>query len=282
VQIDFEETVVVGRNGICGVAAAALVVAAMTVTAAVAQERHHGRHAGAMHSVSTLSLLGNEAVQKELALRPEQTEKVHDLLAEVHAEWKQQMQAARGTARGQENSSGEDRPHRSGESRSSFAGISKSVNEKFRAKVAEILDAPQQTRLREIAIQISGSHAFQDADVARELGLTNQQQEQLAAVRHEYAEKFAELRHEGSENGGGENGARKNGARQDAEGGRYNGEGFAKMHELRQEELAKSISVLNPDQQARFATMKGKPFDLAQLHQAHHRHHSRGNSGRSA
>jgi Spy/CpxP family protein refolding chaperone len=274
---------VVGRNGICRVAAVALVVAAMTVTAAVAQERHHhGRHAGAMHGVSTLSLLGNEAVQKELALRPEQSEKVHDLLAEVHAEWKQQMQAARETTRGQENSSGEDRPHRSSETRSNFAGISKSVNEKFRGKVAEILDGAQQTRLREIAIQISGSRAFQDADVVRELGLTNQQQEQLAAVRHEYAEKFAEMWHEGSENSGGENGAREHGARQDAEGGRHNGEGFAKMHELRQEEMAKSISVLNPEQQARFATMKGKPFDLAQLHQAHHRHHGRGNSGRSA
>ena len=192
----------VGRNGICRVAASALVVAAMTVTAAVAQERHHhGRHAGAMHGVSTLSLLGNEAVQKELALRPDQTEKVHDLLAEVHAEWKQQMQAARETTRGQENSSGEDRPHRSGDMRSKFAEISKSVNEKFRGKVAEILDGPQQSRLREIAIQIASTQAFQDADVARELGLTNRQQEQLAAVRHEYAEKFAELRHQGGENG---------------------------------------------------------------------------------
>jgi Spy/CpxP family protein refolding chaperone len=258
---------VVGRNIVCRVAAA-VAVAAMTVTAAVAQEHYrHARSTGMTHGVSTLFVLGNEAVQKELALKPEQTEKVKDLLAEVHAEWKQQMQAARGTARGEENSSNGDRSHRSGEMRSKFAEISKNVNEKFRAKVAEILDGGQQTRLREIAVQVAGTHAFQDADVVRELGLTSQQQEQLAAVRHEYAEKFAELRQ---------------GAHQNGEGARQNGEGANKMHGLRQEELAKSVSVLTPEQQAKFATMKGKPFDLAQLHQAQHRHHGRGNREKSA
>lgn len=258
----------VGRNVVCHVAAAALVVATMTVSAAVAQEHHrHARHARMGHGVSTLAVLGNEAVQKELALKPEQADKVKDLLSEVHAEWRQQMQAARESARGDENSSGENRSSRSGEMRSKFAEISKNVNEKFRAKVAEILDGTQQTRLREIAIQVAGTHAFQDADVARELGLTSQQQEQLAAVRHEFAEKFGELRNEGHQNG---------------EAGRQNGEGFAKMRELRQDELAKSISVLTPEQQTKFATMKGKPFDLAGLHQAHHRHHGRGNRATSA
>jgi len=258
---------VVGRNVVCRVAAA-LAVAATTVTVAMAQEHHrHTRHAGMTHGVSTLFVLGNEGVQKELALKPEQTEKVKDLLAEVHAEWKQQMQAARGTARGEENSSNGDRSHRSGEMRSKFAEISKNVNEKFRAKLAAILDGPQQARLREIAIQIAGTQAFQDADVVRELRLTSQQQEQLAAVRHQYAEKFAELRQ---------------GARQNGESGRQNGEGVSKMREIRQEELAKSVSVLTPEQQAKFATMKGKPFDLAQLHQAQHRHHGRGNREKSA
>jgi hypothetical protein len=268
---------VVGKNVVCQVAAAALVVAAMTVSAAVAQEHHrHGRHGSMSQGVSTLSLLGHEAVQKELALRPEQTEKVQGLLAEVRAEWKQQMQAARGTARGEENGSGEDRPHRSGEMRSKFAEVSKNVNEKFRAKLAEVLDAPQQARLHEIAIQVAGTHAFQDADVIRGLGLSKEQQEQLAAVRQEFAAKFGEMRQEGRQKGG-----RQDGARQNGEGGR-NGEGFAKMHELRQEELAKAISVLTPEQQARFATMKGKPFDLGQVHQTHHRNHSRSNRETSA
>jgi hypothetical protein len=264
---------VVGKNVVCRVAAAALVVAAMTVTAAVAQEHHrHARHAGMTHGVSSLALLGHEAVQKELALRPDQTDKVHDLLTEVRAEWKQQMQAARGTARGDDNSSGEDRQRRSGENRSGemrskFAEISKNVNAKFQSKLTEVLDGPQQARLHEIAIQVAGTHAFQDADVVRQLGLTSQQQEQLAAVRNEFAEKFGELRHEGRQNG---------------ETSRQNGEGFNKLHDLRQEELAKSIGVLNPEQQTKFATMQGKPFDLGQLHQAHHRHNSRGNRSTSA
>ena len=94
--------------------------------------------------MSTLSLLGHEAVQKELALRPDQTEKVHDLLAEVRAEWKQQMQAARGTARGDENSSGEERPHRF---RRDAVEVRRDFQEREREvprKLAEILDGPQQ------------------------------------------------------------------------------------------------------------------------------------------
>jgi hypothetical protein len=211
-----------------------------------------------------LFVLGHEAVQKELALRPEQTEKVKELVAEVHAEWSQQMQAAGGGHRGERNPSGEDRQKQFGEMRSKRADFAKNVNEKFRSKLAEILDAPQQARLREIAIQVAGTHAFQDATVAGELGLTKAQQDQLAAVHQEYAEKFGEMRTDGGK------------------GRRNSGEGLSKMHDLRQEELAKSISVLSQAQQEKFATMKGKPFDLAQLHQARSRHHARTNGNKSA
>ncbi len=254
-----------GRLVVRCVAVAALVVAAMNVPCAQAQEHHHrGRQLGMAHGVAPLFVLGHEAVQTELALRSEQTGKVKELVAEVHAEWSQQMQAAGGGHRGERNPSGDDRNKQFSEMRSKRADIAKNVNEKFRAKLAKILDAPQQVRLREIAIQAAGTHAFEDAAVAGELGLTKAQQDQLAAVHHEYAEKFAEMGTKGS-------------------GGRRNsGEGFSKMHDLRQEELAKSISVLNQAQQEKFATMKGKPFDLAQLHQARSRHHARTNGDKSA
>jgi hypothetical protein len=202
--------------------------------------------------VSPLFVLGHEAVQKELALRPEQIEKVNQLIAEARAEWKQQLQALGPDHFGDQNSYGAERPSRFAESRSRLAAVSGNMNEKFRSKLAEVLDGAQQTRLREIAIQAAGTHAFRDADVVRELGLTEAQQTQLAAVQREYAEKFAGLRHQGQ----GPNG----------------GERFSNMQELRQEELNKSVTILNPDQQAKFATMKGKPFDLAQLHEHGARH----------
>lgn len=246
----------------CG-AAAALAVAAMAVPSAQAQEHHHrGRHLGMAHGVSPLFVLGHDAVQKELALKPDQAEKVKELVAQVHAEWSRQMQAAGGGRRGEPSASGEDGHRQFSEMRSKRADIAKNVNEKFRAKLAEILDVPQQTRLREIAIQAAGTDALRDGDVVRELGLTPAQQEQLAAVRHEYSAKFAELWNQG--------------------GRRNSGERFGKMHDLRQEELAKSIGALNPEQQQKFATMKGKPFDMAQGQHARGRHHAHTNGDKSA
>ncbi|HEX4073564.1 MAG TPA: hypothetical protein VHX68_20460, partial [Planctomycetaceae bacterium] len=48
------------------------------------QGHRHGRHAGRMaHGVNALGLLHDEAVQQELALSPEQTDKVHELLTQV-------------------------------------------------------------------------------------------------------------------------------------------------------------------------------------------------------
>ncbi len=212
--------------------------------------------------VAPVFVLGYDAVQKELALKPEQTAKVNALVAEAREEWSQQMQAAGGGSRGQRNLSSEDRQNRYTEMRSKFAGISKNVNEKFRSKLAGILDTHQQTRLREIAIQVAGTRAFQDAEVARDLGLTKAQQDQLATVRHAYSEKFAQLRSEG--------------------GQRNSGERMTKMHELRQEELAKSTDVLTKTQQEKFATLKGKPFDVAQLHQTRGRHGAHTQGAKSA
>jgi len=40
------------------------------------------------------------------------------------------------------------------------------------------------------------------------------------------------------------------------------------MHELNEEQLAKSTELLTKEQQAQFATMKGKPFDLKVLRPA--------------
>jgi hypothetical protein len=242
---------------------AALMIAAMNVPCAQAQGRHHGaRSVGMSHGVAPLFVLGHEAVQKELALTPEQTDKVKQLVADVHEEWSQQVQAAGGGSRGNRDQSREDRQKRFTEMRSKYAAITKNVNDKYRGRLAEILDKPQQTRLRGIAIQVAGIQAFNDADVARDLGLTKTQHDQIAAVHQEYADKFAQLRSEGRQ--------------------RQSGEGLTKMHELRQEELAKSTNVLTPPQQEAFATMKGKPFDFAQLHETHRHHGDHTKSGRSA
>ncbi|HUE16531.1 MAG TPA: hypothetical protein VMR25_20320, partial [Planctomycetaceae bacterium] len=107
-------------------------------------------------------------------------------------------------------------------------------------------EKPQQVRLHQVAIQIAGSQAFQDANVAQDLGLTKVQQDQVVAVGREYSEKIAQLR---SQRGPSDPSVRA-----------------AKMNELRQEQLAKSTEVLTKAQQTKFAKMTGKPFDVAQIH----------------
>jgi hypothetical protein len=47
---------------------------------------------------------------------------------------------------------------------------------------------------------------------------------------------------------------------------------FAKMNELQREQLASSTEVLTKAQQDKFAKMKGKAFDVAQIYQLHGRH----------
>jgi hypothetical protein len=42
---------------------------------------------------------------------------------------------------------------------------------------------------------------------------------------------------------------------------------MAKTNELREEQTAKTTEVLTKDQQAKFAEIKGKPFDVKQLNQ---------------
>jgi hypothetical protein len=261
-ESNFEEIVVVRKISVCCLSVAALLVAGMNSSYAQSegQGHRHGRHAAWMaHGVNPLAVLRSDAVQQELALNPEQTNRVQELLSQVHEEFSRQIQAAGGGLRGDRKQSSEDRQQHSAETRSKFAEISRRVNEEFRGKLASILNPAQQTRLREIAIQAAGTHAFQDTEVARQLGLTPAQQEQLAAVHREYAEKFGQLRSEGGE--------------------RHSRDQFAKMHELRQQELSQSIGVLTPAQQQTFAAMTGKPFNFGHHHRGHDRN---GNGGPSA
>lgn len=243
----------VGKGLIRWVLVTAFLIAVTTVPNARAQGRHRGAAGFGMgQGVAPVFVIGYEAVQKELGLKSDQVDRVKELVAEVREEFTQQIQAAGLDSSGQQNSSREDRQKWMAETQPKRALISKNVNDKFRTKLAEILDKPQQVRLYQIAIQVAGSHAFQDAQVGQDLGLTKVQQDQIAAVGKEYSEKFAQLRSQGG--------------RRDAT------ERSAKSNALRQEQLAKSTEVLTKDQQEKFAHMKGKAFDIAQMQQFGGRH----------
>jgi hypothetical protein len=245
----------VGKGLIRCLLVTAFLIAVMNVPNAHAQGRHRGTAGfGVGQGVAPVFVIGYEAVQRELALKPDQVDRVKELVAEVRGEWTQQIQAAGLDSSGsrQQNLSREDRQKWMAETQPKRALISKNVNDKFRTKLAEILDKTQQVRLHQIAIQAAGSQAFQDAQVAQDLGLTKVQQVQIVAVGKEYSEKIAQLRLQG--------------------GRRDTTERSANSNELRQEQLAKSTEILTKEQQEKFADMKGKAFDLAQMHQLGGRH----------
>jgi hypothetical protein len=111
-----------------------------------------------------------------------------------------------------------------------------------REKLAEILLPNQLKRLNQIYVQVAGTAALNDADIAKELGITDEQREKMATVRIENAEamraQFAEFRDLEPE------------------------QRRAKVEELRKQGDEKLLAVLNDEQKKKFEEMKGEKFDL--------------------
>jgi Spy/CpxP family protein refolding chaperone len=222
------------------VAALALLV---SVQQANAQGRRGGGGMGGMRGpqgINDISVAANtnEAVKKELNIKPDQAEKLKDLAQDVREESMQAMQSSGIDFQALRDASPEERAKIGAK----IAEVSKTVNEKFAPKLAEILDKTQLKRVHEIAIQAAGAHALLDAGVQKELNLTQEEKDKLASISKDFQKQIGEV-------------ARGQG-------------GPEKMRELSEEQLAKSTEVLTKDQQSQFASMKGKPFDVKLLRPA--------------
>ena len=196
---------------------------------------------------SALTLSGNAAVQKELGATEDQIAKLKTLSDDVRAD----LRAEGGNLdfQGLRDLPEEERRAKMAEFNTKQAEAAKKVNEKFKPKLAEILDAKQVERLDQIALQAAGPNAYTDANVVKTLKLTKEQQDKLASITAAAAEKARESFGGGQGGGGGE-------------------DRMAKMRELnaaRDKELA---AVLTEEQASQLAKLKGKEFDVAQLRPA--------------
>ncbi len=192
---------------------------------------------------SLVSLAANEAVQKELGLNDDAKESVKKL-SEAYRE---EMQKAMGDSGGFGNfrdMSDEERQ----KAMEKMNETRKTVSNKFIPQVKDVLTAAQFKRLQEIHVQALRDQAYSDADVAKTIGLRKDQQDKIAAINKEFSEKQRALF-----TGGGD------GGQPDFRAMR------GKMEELGKERDAEISAVLTKDQQDKFATLKGKEFDLAQL-----------------
>lgn len=196
-----------------------------------------GGFGGGFGGGGPLTLVNNEAVQKELGLKEEQVAKLKTLGEEVREE----MRGAFSGGFGGRDQSEEERA----KAREKMTEAMKKINDKVKPKLAEILDASQRERLQQITWQAAGAQAYQDADVVAALKITKEQQEKFAAINKEYSEKTRELFGQGG-GGGGE-------------------DRFAKMRELGTSRDKSLSDALTADQREQFTKLVGKKFDTAQL-----------------
>jgi len=223
------------------VAVAALSLLLVNVNQANAQNRRGGGMMRGPQGVDDIAIAHNAAVEKEVGIKPDQKEKIDDLFRDVAEEVQQQMASAGIDFQSLRDLPQEERQKKMAEVGAKMAEVRKGVNDKFLPKLKEALDATQLKRVHEIAIQAAGAQALLDGGVQSELKVTPEQKDKLTSISKDVQKQLAGLR---------------------------GAERMTKMTELNEEQLAKSNEVLTKDQQAQFASMKGKAFDVKLLRPA--------------
>lgn len=248
----------------------ALVLAALVATTAIAQEQPgrgqggrgrgqggaggpggfgFGGFGGRGGAAAGPGLLASEAVQKDLGLSAETVEKAQALAresSEIMREAMQSVFAAGGPGGGGFRDLTDEQRR---EMQEKMADARKKAEEKIQPKLKELLTPEQQTRLQQIGWQIAGIGALSDPAVAKELGLSKDQTEKIAATTADFAAKTRELMQAAFAEGG---------------GGNFQ-EVRAKADELNKDRDAKVTEILTTEQKAAFEKLKGKPFDVASV-----------------
>jgi Spy/CpxP family protein refolding chaperone len=172
-----------------------------------------GFGAGAKVRLATI-----DEVKKALKLTDEQEEQVEELNKELRDDFRTVLQGGGGPE-----------------------GIQK-INEDAAAKLDEVLDDEQEERLRGITIQIIGPNVvLVDAEVAKELKITDEQKAKLEEVQQENMREMGEtFRASGTPD----------------EGNRK------KFEELREKGQKRLLDVLTSDQQEQLNAMKGEEVKI--------------------
>lgn len=178
-----------------------------------------------------LMLLRVEKVQKELELVDDQKAKLREIGEKSMARLREafpRQEAGRELSR-------EERQAR-------FAEMGKkmqALNQETQKAIEEVLLPHQVERLKQIALQIRGTQALDDPEVAKELGLTEEQKQKFAQIREEAMNKGRELFTAGQRE-----------------------QMREKLAALRRETDEKLLAVLTAEQKEKFEKMKGPKFEI--------------------
>lgn len=227
----------------------------LAATIADAQPPGRGRGGpgfGGFGPQGKLDVVRNEAAQKDMALKEDQVAKVKELTDQIGEERRAAFQGGgAGSFQDFQSLSQEEREKRIAELNKRREEASKKINEKFLPLLSEILTEEQETRLQQIVWQAAGAQALLEKELATKLNLSSEQQDKLASINKDAADKAAELRPQFGRGGGGANFQ----------------EAFAKIREVNETRDKNLNDVLTAEQKAEFAKLKGKEFDVAQLRQ---------------
>jgi hypothetical protein len=187
-----------------------------------------GPRGGFGFGTNLLSLAQIDAVKKEIELLDEQAESLKKAGEEI---------------RGQRSGDRPDFRNMSEQEREkAFAEIQarrEKENAAANAKAAEILLPHQIKRLKEISLQLRGITALSDADVAKQLQLSDDQKKKLEEISRQNRERGRELFQSGD----------RDGLRE-------------KFDALRKEGEQKMLAVLTSEQKTSFEQLKGQPFKM--------------------
>lgn len=205
-----------------GMAATALAVAAlavMVVGPASAQRGGFGMRGGA-------GLLMRPEVQTELKITADQKAKIEPMVEALREEQRERRQELRDAT-----------PEEA-------LKIRAAMRAEEMKRINTVLNADQQKRFRQIALQQEGPMAVLHADVATEIGLTEDQKKKFMTLQTEMSQKQRAIFEE-------------------AQGDRE--AMMSKMQALRKETNDKAVALLTDDQKTKWKEITGAPFTLNTL-----------------
>ena len=182
-------------------------------------------------------LLGMEQVQKELEIVDDQKEGIKKVADEA----RERMRSSFSGFQGLRDLPEAEREKKMAELREKGAEMAKET----RKKLEEVLLPHQAERLTQISVQIRGSGALSDPEIAEKLGLSDEQKQQLEKAREEAGEKMRAMFQPG---GGDSNVSREDRMKQ--------------FTEAREAATSAAMAVLTSDQKELFEKLKGEKFEL--------------------
>lgn len=117
--------------------------------------------------------------------------------------------------------------------------------ERMEAEIKKILNEEQYARYQQLSLQQQGPSALARPEIAKEVGLSEAQQNQIRQIQQAQQEAMRSMMQGGG--GGGDRQAM-----------------MQQMQAMREETDKKILAVLNSDQRAKWDSMLGKPFNFGQ------------------